>query len=68
MNPLERTTTDVLEDHLRLRGDGRLEEDLARNYSPDVVVFSSEGRFQGHDGIRRTAHVLYQYVERGRYE
>ena len=64
----DRTAAEVLEDHLRLRSESKLEEDLERNYSPDVLVFSSEGRFYGHDGIRETASILDDFVDPGEYE
>ena len=62
-----RSPKQVLEDHLRLRSACRLEDDLSRNYAEDVIVFGSEGRFDGHDGIRRTAEILGTHVNEGNY-
>lgn len=42
-----RSTREVLEDHLRLRREGDLEEDLARNYAEDVVLLCKHGVFKG---------------------
>jgi hypothetical protein len=48
----ERPTKEVLEDHWALADAGNLEEDLARNYAPDVIFLTGFGTFQGHDGAR----------------
>lgn len=53
-----RSTAEVLEDHLRLAREGRLEEDLARNVAEDVVVLVGAGRYRGHDGVRQLARLL----------
>ena len=49
------TPREIFEDHLRLRVEGDLEEDLRRNYSKDVVLLTSNSDFVGHDGIRVSA-------------
>ena len=56
--PQERTTEQVVDDHLQLAMEGALEQDLARNYAPDVVLLSNWGVEHGHDGARRLAHLL----------
>lgn len=63
----ERSTREVIEDHLRLRAAGDLEADLARNYSPDVVVMSHEGISRGHNGVRTLAGILSWYVPDSEY-
>lgn len=64
----ERTTTEVFQDHLRLRIDGRLEEDIARNYAEDVVLLTENSVLFGHEAIRTSAERLaYQFPE-GRFE
>jgi hypothetical protein len=62
-----RSPRDVLESHLQLSQAGRLEEDLERNYADDVVLLSYEGINRGHDGVRRLAAVLRNYVDAGHY-
>jgi len=57
----ERSTRHVLDDHLGKRREGRLEEDIARNYSEDVVLLTCTGIFRGHDGVRRSAAELGKY-------
>lgn len=58
----------MLEDHLRLRREDRLEDDLARNYARDVIGLSLLGGHRGHDGIRRMAAELHEAVPNARYE
>lgn len=58
----------VLRDHLRLRKVGAVERDISRNYSPDVVLLSSEGTFRGHDGIRNSAHLLAERLPDASFE
>ena len=53
----KRSTQEVFEDHLRQRQGKALEEDLARNYAVDVVVFCAHGLHHGHDGVRQTARL-----------
>lgn len=50
-----RLTEEVFEDHLRLRIENRLEEDLARNYAEDVVLLTVNSNACGHDAIRMSA-------------
>jgi SnoaL-like domain len=54
----ERSTREVVSDHLARRKDGKLEEDLATNYAEDVVLLTDRGRFHGHEGVRESARIL----------
>lgn len=54
----KRTTEEVFLDHLELRKLGRLENDIERNYSEDVLIVSNVGTFYGHDGVRCSARLL----------
>ena len=62
-----RTTREVLDDHLRLADEGALEEDLARNVAPGVVVLTGRGVFRGHDGVRELARQLMTEIPSGRW-
>jgi hypothetical protein len=53
-----RSTREVLEDHLRLRAEGDLDADLARNVAEDIVILTEGGVFLGHDGVREQAQAL----------
>jgi len=53
-----RSSEEVFEDHLRLAGKHRFEEDIERNVSPDCVVLERRGVFRGHDGVRELARLL----------
>jgi hypothetical protein len=48
-----RSAEEVFEDHLRLAGEHRFDEDVERNVSPDCVVLERRGIFRGHDGVAR---------------
>lgn len=62
-----RTTYEVFTDHLRLREQGRIAEDLERNYAEDAVLLTGYGIFSGHDGIRASAELLEQQLQGARY-
>lgn len=55
MNVRHETTEEVFEDHLRLRLEGKLEEDLRRNYAEDVLLLTINSNERGHDAIRMSA-------------
>jgi copper chaperone len=54
----DRCRAEVFEDHLRLGQHGSVEEDLARNYGPDVVMPVADGVHLGHQGVRELAKRL----------
>jgi hypothetical protein len=54
----QRSTQEVLDDHLATGLNGSVEDDLARNYADDVVVVSNWGVEHGHDGMRKMAALL----------
>lgn len=53
-----RSPTEVFEDHLRLRLEGNLEEDLRRNYAEDVVPLTVNSNATGHEDLRFSAERL----------
>jgi hypothetical protein len=63
-----RTTTEVFEDHLAKRLAGDLDGDIKANYSKGVIFLTGTGAFEGHDGIRKSAGELQQYVGNIPYE
>lgn len=62
-----RSTGEVFEDHLRLRQQHNVEEDIARNYAADVVILTLEGVFHGHEGVRHTSRTLHELLPGGHY-
>jgi hypothetical protein len=54
----QRSAREVLDDHLEKRQAGRLDEDLALNYSENVVMLTESGVYRGHDGVRHLAETL----------
>lgn len=64
-----RSAKEVFDDHLERRKQGDLEGDLRRNYAEDVAVLTARGILRGHDGVRRSAALLYQAIRNAdRYE
>src|SRR5687767_11441910 len=62
-DPLEvRSTEQVFCDHLELRRLGRVEEDIERNYDPDVILLTTYGVFRGQDGVRHGAALLQSHI------
>ena len=59
-----RTTSEVLDDHLARRLKRELEQDIARNYSPEVVLLTDHGVFRGYDGVRHCARLLEDAMPR----
>ena len=53
-----RTAEEVFDDHLRLAGEHRFEEDIRRNVAPDCVIFERRGIFHGRTGARELAQLL----------
>jgi hypothetical protein len=54
----KRTCREIVDDHLQLRSENRLDDDLRRNYAEDVVMLTSWGLFKGHEGVRTLAAKL----------
>jgi hypothetical protein len=48
----------VLGDHVALRAAGAIEDDIALNYDPDVVMLADDGPHHGWDGVRLLAERL----------
>ncbi len=63
-----RSPSEVFLDHLNLRAQGRLEEDLERNYCDEVVLIHQFGAKHGRNGVRESAHRLQNQLQGGRYE
>jgi hypothetical protein len=62
-----RTPEEVFDDHLRLRLEGKLEEDLRRNYSDDVLLLTVNSNARGHDAIRMSAERLGQQLPNAQF-
>jgi hypothetical protein len=63
----ERPAKEVLEDHWALADAGNLEEDLARNYAPDVIFLTGFGIYHGHDGARTLHQRLGRLLPEARF-
>ena len=53
-----RTAAEVFEDHLRLAGEHRFDEDIQRNIAPHCVILERRGVFRGREGARELARLL----------
>ena len=63
----QRSTEEVLSDHLRLRRTGRTEEDLSRNCDEDVIVLSHLGQLRFIDAMHTLASLLDEHLRDARY-
>lgn len=59
---LNRSTRDTFLDHLARRMGKQTEVDIELNYSPDVVLLTSDGIHYGHEGVRHCAEMLERLV------
>lgn len=55
-----RSPRDVIEAHLEQGRNGTVEDDLAENFDPDVVILTRWGTQRGHDGMRQLAAKLQE--------
>ena len=53
-----RNASEVLWNHLQLAREGSVEDDLAANFAPDVIVLTRWGSFHGRDGVQQLADRL----------
>jgi SnoaL-like domain len=65
---MQRSTIQVLEDHLRLRQAGQLDTDLEQNYASDVILLCDRGTFKGREAVRKSGEDLTAQLPDGRFE
>jgi hypothetical protein len=63
----QRSTREVLDDHLRLAAAWDFETDLARNFAEDIVLLTGYGIFRGIDGVREKVRLLDEQLPGGRW-
>lgn len=63
----QRSARQVLDDHLALAAKWDFDTDLARNFSPDIVLLTGYGLFRGLDGVRAKARLLGEQLPGGRW-
>ncbi len=64
----ERTTREVVSDHLHQAVEGDIETDLRRNYASDLVVLTGFGVFHGHEGLREVNRLLQRQLPGATYQ
>lgn len=67
MHMAQRTTAEVLRDHLELAQRGEVDTDIERNFSPKCVLLTTYGIFRGHEGVREAAALLERQVGKTHY-
>lgn len=65
---MARSTREVFEDHLRLRSQGRVEDDLARNYAENVTLLCEFGPMTGRRAVRKSARRLGLQLPEAEFE
>lgn len=63
-----RAAEEVFEDHLRLAGEHRFDEDIERNVAPHCVILERRGIFRGREGARELARLLEEELGPAPYE
>lgn len=61
------SVTEVIYSHLNFRLQGETGRDICANFSPDVVILSSFGRFYGHEGVQESARILADEISGGTF-
>lgn len=64
----QRSFKEVFEDHLFLSERGDFENDMIRNYSPDVVILMKNKTYHGYGGIRELALRLKNELPDGEFQ
>lgn len=64
----ERTTSEVVSDHLHQAVNGDIESDLQRNYASDLVVLTGFGVFHGYEGLREVNRLLQRQLPDAAYQ
>lgn len=64
----QRSFKEVFEDHLFLSERGDFENDMIRNYSPDVVILMENKTYHGYGGIRELALRLKNELPDGEFQ
>lgn len=62
-----RSAAEVFDDHLRLAGDHRFEEDIERNVSPEIIILERRGIFRGREGAKELARLLEEELPKAPY-
>lgn len=63
-----RSTSQVLDDHLRRRETGRLLDDLEQDYAEDVVLLCEHPPAIGRDAVRESAKRLHLQLPSGAFQ
>ena len=62
-----RSAAEVFDDHLRLAGEHRFEEDIERKCRPASSFLSAQAFFRGREGVKELARLLEQELPQAPY-
>jgi len=62
-----RQTEEVLRGHLQKRKDGKVDADIATNYSREAIILSGSGEYRGHQGAKQSADLLSKELGESRF-
>lgn len=65
---MTRSTREVLDDHLRRRAEGRVQEDLEEDYADDVVLLCEHAPLVGREAVRESARRLRLQLPEGNFQ
>jgi putative intracellular protease/amidase len=65
---MNRSTVEVINDHLERRVGGDLDGDLEHNYAPDVLLLCEHGPMHGREAIRKSAEQLARQIPDASFE
>jgi hypothetical protein len=67
-SPENRSSREVIADHLAKLQEHKIEEDLAGNYAEEVILLTHTGVYRGHAGVRDSYQVLRETLGDARLE
>jgi SnoaL-like domain len=65
---MNRSTIEVIDDHLKRRDRGDLDGDLEQNYASEVLLLCEHGPMHGRDAIRKSAEQLGRQIPEASFE
>jgi SnoaL-like domain len=68
LHSMNRSTIEVIDDHLKRRDGRDLDGDLKHNYAPDVLLLCEHGPMHGRDAVRKSAEQLAKQIPGASFE
>jgi hypothetical protein len=64
----KRSAAEVFHDHLHQAKAGRVEDDIRRNYAPEVLLLTGRGIYHGYDGLWHLAQLLEEELPNVKFD